>query len=183
MGILDIIFLIPIVWLVYKGFSKGLIIELATLAALILGIYASLHFSHFVANFLKEHFEINKTLVGVLAFIITFVLVVIAVNLLGKLLEKAFSAAALGFINKGFGGFLGLLKAAIFISFSIYFINKLDKNRKIIRFSLASESKLYSPIEKIAPFLIGIYKDFDEEENILDKAKSKAEETYNSVVN
>ena len=42
MGVLDIIFIIPIVWLAYKGFSKGLIIELATLAALVLGIYASL---------------------------------------------------------------------------------------------------------------------------------------------
>jgi membrane protein required for colicin V production len=183
MGILDIVFLIPIVWLVYKGFSKGLIIELATLAALILGIYASLHFSHFAANLLKEHFDLNSKFVGILAFIITFVLVVIAVNLLGKLLEKVVSMASLGFINKGFGGFLGLLKAVIFLSFSIYFINKLDKNRNLISPALASDSKLYTPIEKVAPYLMGVYKDFDNEENILDKAKSKAEETYNSVVN
>ena len=60
MGVLDIIFIIPIIWLTYKGFSKGLIIELTTLAALFLGIYVSLHFSTYTANFLTEHFEMSQ---------------------------------------------------------------------------------------------------------------------------
>lgn len=182
MGVLDIIFIIPIVWLAYKGFSKGLIIELATLAALVLGIYASLHFSYLTADFLKENFEMNQKYLGILSFIITFILVVIVLNLIGKLLEKIIDLVALSFLNKGFGGFFGVLKAVIFLSFIIYFVNKFDKNRYIFSSALTSESILYNYVEDVAPAIIKFYNGIDEEDGILEKVKSKAEETVDDVL-
>ena len=182
MGILDIIFIIPIVWLTYKGFSKGLIIELATLAALVLGIYASLHFSYLTADFLKENFEMNQKYLGILSFIITFILVVIALNLIGKLLEKVIDLVALSFLNKAFGGFFGVLKAVIFLSFIIYFVNKFDKNRYIFSPSLTSESMLYTYVEDVAPAIVKFYNGIDEEDNVLEKVKNKAEETVDEVL-
>lgn len=182
MGVLDIIFIIPIVWLAYKGFSKGLIIELATLAALVLGIYASLHFSYLTADFLKENFEMNQKYLGILSFIITFILVVIVLNLIGKLLEKIIDLVALSFLNKGFGGFFGVLKAVIFLSFIIYFVNKFDKNRYIFSSALTSESMLYTYVENVAPAIIKFYNGIDEEDGILEKVKNKAEETVDDVL-
>jgi len=183
MGILDIIFIIPIVWLAYKGFSKGLIIELTTLAALALGIYISLHFSHLTANFLVEHFEISKKYLSIISFIITFILVVIALNIIGKMLEKIIDLVALSFLNKSFGGFFGVLKAVIFLSFIIYFINKFDKNRFLFSESLTSESALYEYIEDVAPAVIKFYDGIDEDDGVLDKVKNKAEETVDEVIN
>lgn len=183
MGVLDIVFIIPIVWLAYKGFTKGLIIELATLAALILGIYISLHFSYITANFLKDHFDMSQKYLGILSFILTFILVVIALNLIGKLLEKVIDLVALSFLNKSFGGFFGVLKAAIFLSFIIYFINKFDKNRYLFSESLTSESALYPYIEKVAPAIVKFYNGIDEEDGVLEKVKNKAEETIDEVTN
>jgi membrane protein required for colicin V production len=182
MGVLDIIFIIPIIWLAYKGFSKGLIIELATLSALILGIYASLHFSYLASDFLKEHFEMDQKYLGILSFIITFILVVIALNLIGKLLEKIIDLVALSFLNKSFGGFFGVLKAVIFLSFIIYFVNKFDKNRYVFSPSLTSESMLYTYVEDVAPSIIKFYNDIEEEDSVLEKVKSKAEETVDDVL-
>lgn len=182
MGVLDIIFIIPIIWLAYKGFSKGLIIELATLAALVLGIYASLHFSYLTADFLKDNFEMNQKYLGIISFIITFILVVIVLNLIGKLLEKIIDLVALGFLNKGFGGFFGVLKAVIFLSFIIYFVNKFDKNRYIFSSALTSESMLYTYVEDVAPAIIKFYNGIDEEDGVLEKVKNKAEETVDDVL-
>ncbi|MCD6179284.1 MAG: CvpA family protein [Bacteroidales bacterium] len=182
MGVLDIIFIIPIIWLTYKGFSKGLIIELTTLAALFLGIYVSLHFSTYTANFLTEHFEMNQKYLSILSFIITFILVVIVINLLGKLLEKVIDLVALSFLNKSFGGFFGVLKAVIFLSFIIYFVNKFDKNRYIFSPSLTSESILYTYIEDVAPTIINLYDGINDEDGILKEVKNKAEETVDEVL-
>jgi membrane protein required for colicin V production len=44
LNLLDIIILIPLLLFAYNGYKKGLIIEIATLIALVLGIYASIHF-------------------------------------------------------------------------------------------------------------------------------------------
>lgn len=40
MNLLDLFMLIPVVWLCIRGFSKGFIIELASLIGLVLGILA-----------------------------------------------------------------------------------------------------------------------------------------------
>ncbi len=58
MSVLDIVFIIPIVWLAYSGFKNGLIIELSTFFALLLGIYVSLLFSDITAEFLKNTFAL-----------------------------------------------------------------------------------------------------------------------------
>ena len=49
---LDIIFAIIFCWAIYKGYTRGFILQAATLAALILGIYGAIKFSGFTANFI-----------------------------------------------------------------------------------------------------------------------------------
>ena len=111
MNILDIILVIPMIWLAYRGFTKGLVIELTSLVALILGIWIALHFSYFSSDFLTEHFEINQKYLHIVAFIITFIVIIILVYLVGKLVERLINLIALGFINKLAGAVFGVLKA------------------------------------------------------------------------
>ena len=66
---LDLIILIPILFGLYKGFTKGLILSLATLLGLLLGIYGGVKFSHITSRYLFEQFEIDIPLV---AFSVTF---------------------------------------------------------------------------------------------------------------
>ncbi len=54
MNWLDIVLAIPLLWFTYKGFRNGLIIELASLAALILGIFIALHFSFYAEDYLRR---------------------------------------------------------------------------------------------------------------------------------
>lgn len=154
MNILDIIFIIPLLWLMYRGFRKGLIIELATLAALILGIYLSIRFSGVVAGFLIGKFGMNTSYVSIIAFIITFVGVVIIVNLIGRILEKFIDLIALGFINKFLGAVFGLAKAVILLSVIIFIINMFDKNQKIFSEERREGSFLYKPIALVVPAIL-----------------------------
>ena len=50
MNYIDIILAIPLVWAVYRGFTKGFIIEIASLIAMVLGVYGAIHFSYFIFN-------------------------------------------------------------------------------------------------------------------------------------
>jgi len=161
MSVLDIVFIIPIIWLAYIGFKKGLVVELSSLVALILGIFVSLYFSDVTAEFLKETLELKTKYLSLISFIVTFILVVIAVNLIGKLVEKLFNIVALGFVNKSAGGVFGVLKAAIFLSFIIFFIEKADKKKVIISDDLSENSLFYPYIQPIAHTLINIYGDIE----------------------
>lgn len=161
MSVLDIVFIIPIVWLAYSGFKKGLIIELSTLAALLIGIFASLYFSDITAEFLRDTLGMKTKYLHLISFIVTFILVVIAVNLIGKMIEKLVDVVALGFLNKSAGGVFGVLKAVVFLSFIVFFIEKADKKKVILSDELTENSLFYPYIKPFAPTIIDIYGDFE----------------------
>lgn len=152
MNWLDIVLAIPLLWFLYKGFRNGLVIELASLAALILGIYAALHFSFYVQGYLEENFEIAENYLYIISFAITFLIVAIIVYLAGKIIHKVISIVALGFLNRLAGGVFGVLKAALVLSVILYFINGF--NPGLIKSDVRENSILYEPIESIVPLII-----------------------------
>jgi len=154
MNILDIIIIIPVVWLAYRGFSRGLIIEIATLAALILGIYFSVHFSDVVGSYLIKWFDLNTKYLHIIAFIVTFAGVVILVYIIGRILEKFINMIALGFINKLLGGVFGILKAVLLLSVLFFIINRFDTNQKLLTPKIKEGSLLYEHVAKVVPTII-----------------------------
>ena len=55
MNYLDIIIIVLVLIFGIGGWRKGIIIEIATLLALILGLYGAFHFSDFTAEQLVQH--------------------------------------------------------------------------------------------------------------------------------
>ena len=136
----------------YKGFRNGLIIELASLAALVLGIFIALHFSVYAKEFLIDNFEIADNYLNIIAFAITFIIVAVLVYLVGKIIHKLVSIVALGFLNRLAGGVFGLLKAALVLSVILYFLNGFDSS--LIKAEVKENSFLYEPVESIVPTII-----------------------------
>lgn len=154
MNLLDIILIIPMLWFLYRGFTKGFIIELASLVALIGGIWAAINFSYFAGDFLGRNFDINEKYLGIIAFIVTFLLVVFAVILIGRILEKFVNVIALGFLNKLAGAIFGILKAAFILSIIIFIINSFDPGQTVITPKMREGSLLYKRVESLFPMII-----------------------------
>ena len=81
MSQIDIILIIPLLWGAVMGFKKGLVLELASLVGLVLGIYGAIKFSDYTAEKLKQYVEITQEWLGLISFLVTFVLIVFAVFL------------------------------------------------------------------------------------------------------
>jgi len=152
MNWLDIVLAIPMLWFLYRGFRNGLIIELASLAALILGIYVALHFSFYVEGWLVDNFEISEKYLYIISFALTFIIVAVLVFLAGKIIHKLVGIIFLGFLNRLAGGIFGLLKAALVLSVILYFVNGFDPG--LIKTDVKERSVLYDPVESIVPFII-----------------------------
>ncbi|MBP7498130.1 MAG: CvpA family protein [Bacteroidales bacterium] len=161
MNFLDIILLLPLLWGVYKGFSKGLVVELASIVALILGIYLSIHCSGYAAKILVNSFGLTSKYINLIAFAVTFIAVIFIVYALAKLIEKLLDLVALKFINKLLGALLSLLKYAFILSVILFIINAFDTNKKLIGKKQRSQSYLYSPLSAFAPFILPVIKNID----------------------
>lgn len=150
MNYIDIILGIFLLFAIWKGFRKGLIIEIFTLLALLVGIYAGINFSDWTSQKLTKNFDISGNYLPVIAFTITFLAVGAMVYFAGKALEKIVEVAHLSLVNRLLGILFSLIKTLYFLSIIIILIETYDERNKFVPKSLKQESLLYYPIQKIA---------------------------------
>ena len=151
MNFIDIILGLILIFSAIGGFRKGLIVELASLAALILGIWGAIEFSYITSDFITENFNIETNYLNIISFIITFVIIVILVHIIGGAVNKLIETAMLGFINKLAGIAFGILRSALILSIILLVFDKIDNDVKILSPKTKSESRLYEPIRNFAP--------------------------------
>ena len=148
MNYIDFIFIIPSLWFGYKGFTHGLIRELVSLLALIAGIYAAFVFTDMVEKWIN-----NPVIPKEVYFAITFLIVLIAVFLLGKLVEKVIKLVIPDFVNYLLGGLFGIAKVIVIFSALIYFIHSIDSKRVILTEETEQKSFTFKYVEPIVPQL------------------------------
>ena len=153
MSIIDIILGALILFGLIRGATKGLFVEIASLLALVLGIYGAIHFSYFAAGFLESKVDWNEKTINIVAFAITFVIIVLAISLAGKALTKLADFAALGLLNKLLGGAFGALKIGLILSILLIVFNKLNKTLPFMDKEDLEESVLYEPVKSLAPMI------------------------------
>ena len=148
MNYLDIIFIVPLIWAGFRGFKKGLIIEVSALIAFGLGIWGGIHFSDFVAELLAD--SIESKYVPLVSFAITFILIVAAIFVLGKMLEKAVNLVQLKLVNKATGAVFGVAKIVLVISVLLVIVNSFDEKANIVPKDLKENSLLYQPLSDVS---------------------------------
>ena len=157
----DIMLSIPIVFAAWKGFRKGLIIELASIAALIAGIYVAANFSELVANLMKEWFDLEGTWTSYVAFIATFCAVVFGVYALAKVVERAVNMVSLKLANKLAGLLFGTSKMVLILSIILNLISWFDQLVPIMQKSSPEKSLLFEPVLKAGPTVLPILTESD----------------------
>jgi membrane protein required for colicin V production len=163
MNVFDIVIAAPLIFGFVRGVMKGLFVEVASLAALIGGVYGAIHFSYFIGDFLKEAVSWDQEYVSLAAFAGTFITIIVTIALLGKMLTKLADFAALGIINKILGGVFGAIKIGLILSVVFIFFGKMNDTIPFVKKETLDESILYAPVRKIAPTIFpSIIKNEDE---------------------
>lgn len=169
MNVFDVVITVFLLFGFIRGLMKGLFIEVASLVALIGGVWGSIHFSYFIGDFLKESVSWSEKKIALAAFAITFILIIIVVSLLGRFLTKLADLAALGMVNKILGGLFGLLKIGLVLSIIFIFFDRMNSTISFIDKKTLDESILYSPVKSIAPTIFpSIIKEDGLEEDVID---------------
>ncbi len=167
MNVLDIVLFVILVIAAINGFVKGFFVELASIASLILGIWAAVEFSGFVQPWLSKYVSWSVNAVRLVSFILIFIFVVMVVHLIATLTEKFVRAIALSIFSRLAGAIFGAIKAAFILSILMIIVLKIENfTITIIPNKLKAESKLYGPIENMAPNILPFLK--AEKEQLID---------------
>lgn len=145
--LIDTVFAVLMIAAVFKGYSRGLIVAVFSLLAIITGLAAALKLSLVTANWLKDAVHVAARWLPVLAFILVFIVVVLLVRLGAGLLQKATELVLLGWVNRLGGIILYIALYTIMLSVFLFYAEKMH----LLQAATISASKTYSFIQPWGP--------------------------------
>ncbi|HUR67427.1 MAG TPA: CvpA family protein [Chitinophagaceae bacterium] len=164
--LLDIIFALVIVLALFKGYSRGLVIGLFSLIAIIVGLAAAIKLSTVVASWIGSAVKVSQEWLPLVAFIVVFIIVVLLIRLAAKAIESVIEVAMLGWINKIGGILLYIAIYTIVFSVLIFYAEQM----KLLKPETIDHSLTYQYIQPWGPkvinalgSLIPFFKDMFEE--------------------
>ena len=150
MNTVDIVIAVILLFGAVHGYLKGLFVEVTTLVGLILGVYGAIHFSYFLGDFLKNSVSWDESMIQVVSFGGTFLIILVALVLLGKAMTKIADTIALGFFNKIVGAVFGFLKYALILSVVLIVYDEINSSLRFVGKEKVRESVLYEPVKRLA---------------------------------
>ena len=154
MEIIDLIILIPLIYGAWKGFKKGFIMELFTILALLVGLYAAFHFSDKITEMIVGKTHEKPGYLPAISFLLLFLAVGAMVYFGGKALEQVLKIAQLSFLNKGIGALIGILKWGYLIGCIFVFIQSIDTNERFITKKNKENAILYPAVTGLVSITI-----------------------------
>lgn len=150
MNFIDVLLLVPLIYAAYKGFKHGLIIEVFTLLALFVGLYAGIHFSDFIALKLKDVFGWDSPYAPTICFTLIFLGIGAMVYFAGVMIQRMVRVVNLSPIDKFFGVFFGVLKMLYILSIILVLVESYDEKGNFFPEEKKEGSLLYRPVKAIS---------------------------------
>ena len=120
MSIVDIVLGVIILMGVYSGYKDGFIVSLFSLVSILLGILFGFKLMGNFMIFLAGRYHIDEKVLPFIAFGVVFLIIVIAVNLVGRIIKAAIGKSFLGKLDQVAGALLGLLKVTFMLSIILW---------------------------------------------------------------
>jgi membrane protein required for colicin V production len=121
---IDIIFIILIFLFIVRCYLRGFIGEILSMAAIVLGLLASLYFYKNGGMYLRQRFMLEiKTIPEVFAFIALFIIVFITIKLLEIMLKGIIQGVKLGGADRFLGIIFGFVEGIMVVSLILFILN------------------------------------------------------------
>ena len=150
MNIVDIILLICFVPAVIQGFRKGFISQIVAIVSIIVGVWVAFRFALDGSQWLAQHIQGSEQMLKLVSFAIIFIAAIVALTLLGRLLEGAVKLVMLGWLNKLLGVVFSLLKAGLLVGLGIMLFCSLNNTFGMVSEDELNKSVLFPPLKTMA---------------------------------
>jgi len=148
--VIDIITGIILVYAIYKGWTKGFTMAIFTFASYFISILLALQFSGMVAGYIRDYAKSDSKWYSFLSFVLVLVAGIIAVRIVGKILEKSAQVLMLGLPNKLLGIlFFSFIYLTVFSIVLVY----AEKFEMIDQYNIG-ESKSYNYLLRFGKWFI-----------------------------
>ena len=161
MNYLDIIISLVLFYGLFKGFTRGLIIEAASLLSIIIGIFGALTFTPIIESLLSYFISSGKLPSSVIIFTVSLILIVLGVNFFAKNLTKFIKLVSLGGINKVLGGVFGVSKYILLFGILLVFVDQFSFMFEFFESNVLDESIMFESLKNVGYYILQLLESSD----------------------
>ena len=161
MNYIDIILSLILFYGLFKGFTRGLIIEAASLLSIVIGILGALTFTPIMESLLSYFLSEEKLPSSIILFTASLILIILGINFFAKNLTKFIKLVSLGGINKVLGGIFGVSKYVLLISILFVFVDQFSFMFEYFESNLLEESVMFESLKNVGYYIIQLLESND----------------------
>lgn len=152
----DLVVVIIVVGAIIRGAISGLVMQLASLLGLIIGAIFAGQLADVVAPWLIEWMKVsdNERVVGVLSYVVAFLLIFLAIHFIGRLLQATIEAIKINSLNRLAGAAFCVVKWVFLLSIILNLVVQMDRNEKLIEKDIRENSVTYPLVLSTAQFIV-----------------------------
>lgn len=134
-----------------KGLFDGLVKQVVSLIALVVGIFFCGHAADWLRGYIVATGWFPEEGVTILSYLAGFLLIVGLMLLVGEILHRLIDVTPLSVANHAAGGFFGLCVTLLFVSLFLNLLDYIDRGGVFISRQSKIESRFYYGIKDVVP--------------------------------
>jgi len=150
----DIVIALLLIITAFRGFSKGLVMQLAGLVALAGGVLAAYFFWNQAYLMLQEWINTSHYILKTVSVVVTTALVTVVLLLVGKIFSKIIHITPFGIVDSLLGVIFGVGQMVLLLSFVIFALLYINPEMSFLQDGYLSRSYLLPYIKPVAPAII-----------------------------
>ncbi len=161
---IDIIYVLFVLFGLYKGLKRGFIRALFLFLSLWVGMLSAIKVSLWISKILHLQKSLNGNWLSFISFIIIFLVFAIIVRILGLIILKSTEAEAPGFFNASAGGILYMVLYTLMFTVMLIYLYNVNvfgiealSESKTFLYIYPKSFKLLNLLEKVIPIFRNIF--------------------------
>ncbi len=134
-----------------KGLFDGVIKQVVSLIALVLGIFFCGKAAGWLRGYIIDLDWFPEQGVTILSYVLGFLLIVGVLLLAGEIVHRLINVTPLSMVNHIAGGVFGLFVMILFISLVLNLVEVIDRGSVLISAETKVESRFYYMVKEIIP--------------------------------
>lgn len=147
MNILDIILAIVLALGAIQGFRKGIIAQLCGIVGVLLGAWLAFKFGAKLGDWIGV--QLNE----VVAYVIVFLVAVLAAGLMGRIAAAVLKATGLGILNRLGGLALSVVEYALILALLLGLFERINNATGWVEPKVLEESVIAGPVKDVSNFV------------------------------
>lgn len=150
MNVIDLLVCVVVLAAVWNGWRRGAILQLCSLAAIVIAVWLAARFGGPAAQLLR----IDSAYASVAGFAAVFIVALLVISVVARIVRRIFHFAGFGLLDELLGIVVAVVKYLLVLSVLFTAVDRLNADHALLPLRITATSRTWRPVRNFARNLL-----------------------------